>query len=74
MILICGLFSTGLLLVFSVYFVLKSIPDFLILTNTAGRYGKRNLLKWFFPSQLVYPFYVLAVVVYSVIYRAKWSY
>jgi biofilm PGA synthesis N-glycosyltransferase PgaC len=74
MILICGLFSTGLLLVFSVYFVLKSIPDFLILTNTAGRYGKRNLLKWFFPSQLVYPFYVLAVVVYSVIHRVKWSY
>ncbi len=40
---------------------LKSIPDYLILRNTATRYNKRSLLRWFVPSQLVYPFYVIAV-------------
>ena len=43
-----------------VYFVLKSIPDFLVLSNTTERYGKKNLMRWFLPSQVVYPFYVLA--------------
>lgn len=46
---------------FLVFFVLKSIPDFMLLHNTAKRYGKMALLKWFIPSQLVYPFYVLIV-------------
>lgn len=40
---------------------LKSLPDFLILKNTAARYGKKRLLRWFLPSQLIYPVYVLIV-------------
>jgi biofilm PGA synthesis N-glycosyltransferase PgaC len=69
-----GLFNHGLLLVFAAYFALKSIPDFLVLSNTAVRYGKKSLLRWFLPSQLIYPFYVLAIVPCSFFYRAKWSY
>ncbi len=61
-ILISGLFRPEFLLVFAVFLGLKSIPDFLILLNTSKRYGKSNLMKWFIPSQLVYPFYVLGVV------------
>jgi glycosyltransferase involved in cell wall biosynthesis len=45
--------------------VLKSIPDFLILMNTSGRYDKRNLMLWFLPAQLIYPFYVLLVILYA---------
>lgn len=44
--------------------IIKSVPDFLILNNTARRYGKRHLMRWFIPSQLVYPFYVLAVLLF----------
>ena len=51
--------------------VLKSIPDFLILLNTTERYGKNELMRWFLPSQLIYPFYVLAVIFYSLIFRNK---
>ncbi|MDX9811166.1 MAG: glycosyltransferase [Bacteroidales bacterium] len=43
------------------FLALKSIPDYLILSDTATRYGRRSLLHWFIPSQLVYPFYVLVV-------------
>jgi hypothetical protein len=49
--------------------ILKSVPDFLIIQNMCIRYGKRNLLRWFLPSQLIYPFYVLSVVIYSLIFR-----
>ena len=59
--LIAGIFDHRFLLTFLVILSLKSVPDFLILNNTAGRYGKKKLLRWFIPSQLVYPFYVLAV-------------
>jgi poly-beta-1,6-N-acetyl-D-glucosamine synthase len=72
LLLLGGIFHPGLLWVFVVYFGLKSIPDFLVLSNTASRYGKKSLLSWFLPSQLVYPLYVLAIVPGSVFYRAKW--
>jgi hypothetical protein len=61
-ILLCGFFIPKLLLVFAVFLALKSIPDYLILRNTSGRYKETYLMKWFIPTQLVYPVYVLAVV------------
>jgi poly-beta-1,6-N-acetyl-D-glucosamine synthase len=70
LLLTCGLFLPGLLWVFAVFFVLKSIPDILILSNSARRYGKTNLMKWFVLSQLIYPVYVLTTVFYSLIHRS----
>lgn len=49
------------LLLYPALLLAKSLPDYLVLRNTAVRYGKRYLLKWFIPSQLIYPFYVIAV-------------
>jgi glycosyltransferase involved in cell wall biosynthesis len=69
--LIAWLGSLAYSLVFLSVMLLKSIPDFLILLNTSGRYGKRKLMWWFLPAQVIYPFYVLAVVFYSVIFRRK---
>ena len=54
--------------------LLKSVPDFLILLNTSERYGKRELMNWFLPVQVVYPFYVLSVVFYSLIFLKKSEY
>lgn len=47
--------------------VLKLIPDFLILLNTANRYGKIKLMVWFLPVGLIYPFYAISVVFYYLI-------
>jgi cellulose synthase/poly-beta-1,6-N-acetylglucosamine synthase-like glycosyltransferase len=52
--------------VFIVIFLVKSVPDFLILQNTALRYSEQRLMKWFLPAQLIYPFYVMSVFFYSV--------
>ncbi len=69
--LVNGIFYPQSLWIFLTVFLLKSVPDFLILSNTAKRYGKRELLNWFIPSQIVYPFYVLSVVCYSLISNFK---
>ena len=57
--------------VFLIIFILKSVPDLLILLNTSARYEKRYLMKWFIPAQAIYPFYVLSVVIYSLISTEK---
>jgi len=56
---------------FAAFLILKSIPDYLILRDTTKRNGKRNLMRWFIPAQLIYPVYVLIVFFYSVIFRKK---
>lgn len=66
-----GLFLPGLLWVFAVFFVLKSIPDTIILSNTARRYDKTHLMRWFVLSQLIYPAYVLTAVIYSLSHRSE---
>jgi cellulose synthase/poly-beta-1,6-N-acetylglucosamine synthase-like glycosyltransferase len=68
---IAALVSPALFPVFLSVIILKSIPDFLILLNTSERYGNRKLMWWFLPAQVIYPFYILSVVFYSLIYRRK---
>jgi cellulose synthase/poly-beta-1,6-N-acetylglucosamine synthase-like glycosyltransferase len=68
---IAFLFSPACLPVFLSILILKSIPDLLILTNTSGRYGMRKVMWWFLPAQLIYPFYVLSVLFYSLMFRGK---
>jgi hypothetical protein len=53
--------------------LLKLIPDYLILMNCCRRYGRRDLLLWFLPAQLIYPFYVLTVALYSLMSEHKKS-
>lgn len=54
--------------VFLVFFFMKSVPDYLILRNTAIRYKRKDLIKWFLPAQIVYAFYVIVVTGYSVLF------
>lgn len=68
--LIISLVFPALIWIFVSVVLLKSMPDFLILMNTSGRYNKRNLLWWFIPAQLIYPFYVLWVIVYSLMFSS----
>ncbi|HLN20461.1 MAG TPA: glycosyltransferase [Bacteroidales bacterium] len=56
-----ALYDIRYILLFIPGFIIKSIPDFLILRKTLTRYNSQGLLKWFIPSQLIYPFYVLVI-------------
>jgi cellulose synthase/poly-beta-1,6-N-acetylglucosamine synthase-like glycosyltransferase len=64
-VLISVFYSIKSLPVFLVIFLAKSVADYLILRNTAIRYYRKKLLKWFLPVQIIYPFYVITVAVYS---------
>ncbi len=52
--------------------LIKSVPDFLLLQAATKRFGSMNLLRWFFPAQLLYPFYVLAVIIRSLLNSKEW--
>ena len=60
--------------VFLIILLIKSFPDFLILHNTSGRYGRKDLMKWFLPVSIIYPFYVLSVFCYSLFPSKKSEY
>jgi len=63
-----SLINTYLFSVLMIIFILKAVADFLILINTTTRYKRRRLMRWFLPAQLIYPFYVISVVFYSLIF------
>jgi cellulose synthase/poly-beta-1,6-N-acetylglucosamine synthase-like glycosyltransferase len=66
------LFFPELVGVYAVFFLIKSVPDYLLLSNTSSRYDKKRLMRWFLPSQFIYPFYVLAVVFCSMFLKPQW--
>ncbi len=68
---VASLTNIRFLTVTMLVFILKSIPDYLLLKNTTSRYGRNLLMKWFIPSQLVYPFYVITVAVISLFGNKK---
>ena len=73
LLLFCAIMNREFLVLFLAAFIIKSIPDLLILSGITGRYDKRHLMKWFIPAQVVYPFYVLAVIVRSLIFKETWK-
>jgi biofilm PGA synthesis N-glycosyltransferase PgaC len=60
-------FNPSFIWQFLIILVLKSIPDYLIVQNTAERYGKKHLMYWFLPAQIIYPLYVIVVFIYSMV-------
>ena len=60
-------FNISFIWLFLAIFILKSVPDFLILRNTTERYGKKHLMRWFLPAQMIYPVYVIGCCFYSLI-------
>lgn len=70
--LISVFFNPVFLIVLLAVFLLKSLPDFLILRNTTIRYKKKNLLWFFLPAQLVYPFYIISVLIFYFLNRSEY--
>jgi poly-beta-1,6-N-acetyl-D-glucosamine synthase len=64
-------FSETFFMILLTGLIIKSVPDIIILNNITGRYKRRNLMKWFLPAQVIYPFYILAIVFLSIRNRAK---
>jgi poly-beta-1,6-N-acetyl-D-glucosamine synthase len=69
--LVAGFLNPAIWWIFLITILLKSLPDYLILRNRAYKYERKRLLIWFLPSQLIYPFYVLGIVLYAMIVPEK---
>lgn len=63
--LFAGIFDTFYLWILLAITIIKSIPDFLIINNRSKAYGKKKVMKWFLTAQIVYPFYVMGVILTS---------
>lgn len=70
--LVCSIFFPSLLYLYLASFFIKSLPDLLITLEITRRYQKTKLLRWFIPLQVIYPFYVMIVSVYSLFRKRKW--
>ena len=62
--LISVLVNISLLPVFLAALAMKAVPDYLLLSETAVRYCNKNIMEWFLPSMIIYPFYVLSVILF----------
>jgi len=70
---ISGIFLPGFLKLALCFYIMKSIPDFLILLRITGIRDKRSLLWFFLPSQLLYPLYVISIILPGIIYPGRWK-
>ena len=59
--------------IYIVALIVKSVPDYLLLNNTTSRYGKKKLMAWFIPVQILYPLYVLISVFYGFMMPRRWN-
>jgi hypothetical protein len=65
-----GFINPVFFLIFFAALILKSLPDYLILQNRTGFYKKRNLMWFFLPGELIYPFYVLSAGIFCLFNRS----
>jgi cellulose synthase/poly-beta-1,6-N-acetylglucosamine synthase-like glycosyltransferase len=70
--LVAGFIDPAFFRIFLAGFLFKSVADLVILAEITRRRKREDLLLWFLPSQIVYPFYVVAVSVYSLFRKNKW--
>ena len=72
-ILIKSFFNHSLFILYLIGLFIKSIPDYLILQKITSDYKLKNLMKWFIPTQLFYPFYVIIIGIYSIFGKFNWK-
>lgn len=65
-------FRPAALFILAGQLVIKSIPDFLLLSEITRRLGRRGIMRWFIPSQLIYPLYVTGTVFQALFGKARW--
>ena len=59
-------FDHTFIYIYLAVFLLKSLPDFIIIRLAASRYNIKGIMQWFIPLQVIYPFYVLIVAVTAI--------
>lgn len=71
--LILGFFKPHFLPLFILLFTIKSIADLGILIPTTRFFKQRKLLWYFFPLQIIYPFYITLTVIFGLTGNFNWK-
>jgi hypothetical protein len=71
--LLLAIFDIDFILLFAIIFIIKSIPDFFLLSQVTSFFEKKGLLKFFIPVQLFYPIYVIVIGLSSLFLKYKWK-
>ena len=69
-----SIISSLYLYMFVVLILLKWIPDFILLKSVTKYYDRKDLMRWFFPLSVVYPFYVVMAGFFGLIGKSyQWK-
>ncbi len=70
--LIAGIFYPIFFIMYAFLFVIKSVPDYLLLSNVLSFFDRKDLIRYFIPLQVIYPLYVTLAGFFGLIF-AKFS-
>jgi len=56
-----------------VLFSIKSVADFILLFSVTTFFKSRKLMFYFIPLQIIYPFYIIATVLFGLIGNFSWK-
>ena len=72
--LIGGIFHPKYFIIFLFLFLLKSIPDYLLLSKVLKFFKRHELIRYFIPLQLIYPLYVTFTGIFGLIFvKFRWK-
>ncbi len=71
--LIAGFFDQAFLYFAALLFSTKLIADFPLLLLATKSYKKQTLMWWYFPVQIIYPFYILTSALAGIIFKVNWK-
>jgi hypothetical protein len=71
--LLTGFFYPVCLLLFVLLFLLKMMVDFPIMAGVTSFFGKRRLIFWFVPFEVIYFIYVILAGAGSLLYTGTWK-
>lgn len=68
-----GFFHPAFFLVFALFTLMKFMVDYPILRKITDFMNQRELMKWAFPLEFVYPFYVVFTAFSGIFLKVKWK-
>ena len=72
--LIGGIFHPTLFIIFLFLFIVKSIPDYLLLLQVLKFFKRQELIRYFIPLQFIYPLYVTLTGIFGLIFvKFRWK-
>lgn len=65
--------APGFFIIYLLYVILKTLMDYPLLSFFSGFFGKRKLLRFLFPFEFIYPFYLTFAAFFSIFSRFEWK-